>query len=148
FRLAHIERRQDHRALRRRSDGTRGRRRELSRNARRYRPAPAAAETEALPVEGVRRNHWIARQDDRALHRVLQLPHVAGPVIVLQELDNRRLEARDLLADLLCVLRGEAVRQEGDVVASLAQRREADRDHAQSIVEVLPEIPGRGEGGE
>ena len=40
-------------------------------------------------------------------------------------------------------LHQEVLRQGGDVVAALAQRRDVDREHAQAKVEVFAELTGR-----
>ena len=87
-------------------------------DARRRRSAPRAAQPEALAVERVHWNHRVARENHRALHRVLQLADVARPLVTLQQVDRLRRDAVDLLADLLRVVRRESVGEQRNVVAA------------------------------
>ena len=78
------------------------------------------------------------REHDGALDRVLELPDVARPVVALEERERvgTQLEAR--LVVLAAVLVEEAVREQGHVLPSLAQRRQLDHDHVQPVEEIFP----------
>src|SRR5439155_25551769 len=84
LRLVHVERRQHDGAFgnRQRSRAAAlsrsAHREELAarRNSRRSRASPRAAESEPLAVERMQREHRFAREDDRALHRMLQLADI------------------------------------------------------------------------
>ena len=79
--------------------------------------------------------------DDEALHLVLQLAHVARPVVGLEELHRLLREARRGLAELGRVALEEVLGEERDVLAALAQRRHADGEDLEAVVEVLAEAP-------
>ena len=90
--------------------------------------------------ESVRQaQHAVRTHHDRALDQVAELAHVAGPVVALERrqrlgghLADRPSEARALAAR-------EVLDEERDVLATLAQRRQPDRDDVQAVVEVLAE---------
>jgi hypothetical protein len=76
------------------------------------------------------------RADSR--HHVLELAHVAGPVVLLEAFDRRRLDR--LVAE--AGLGGDAqevAHEVADVLEPLAQRRQAQRHDVEAIVEVLAE---------
>src|SRR5262249_24276435 len=83
----------------------------------------------------------VPRQGHAALHLVLQLAHVARPVVGDQPLHGGRLEAVDALAVALRRRRQEPVGEQRNVVAALAQEREADRKRGDPVVEILTEAP-------
>src|SRR6185437_12171351 len=101
-------------------------------------------QSKALAVEGMRRNERLAGEDDRSLDRVLQLADITRPIVSLQQVDGFRREAGNFFADLLRRMCSEAKGEQRNVVAALAQRRKANRDDAQPIVEILAEVAGRG----
>ena len=78
-------------------------------------------------------------QHRRPLDHVLQLPHVAGPVIRLQQLQCPRRQLQVGLAVLLPVPGEEAPREQRNVLPALAQGRQLDGDDVQPIVQILPE---------
>ena len=80
--------------------------------------------------------------DQAALDGVLELAHVARPVIAHQHVDRRRGDALHVLAVLQRELLQEVVGEQQDVGLALAQRRHEDREHVQAIVEILAEIAG------
>ena len=88
-------------------------------------PVAARGEAEALPVERVRLEDRVGREDHRALDGVLELAHVARPLVALEHLERLRREPADLLADLVGDAHGEAVREQRDVARPVAQRRAA-----------------------
>ncbi len=80
-------------------------------------------------------------EDERALDHVLELAHVAGPCV-------RRERAHEAVGHPLyrlahpALLAGDEVPdEERDVLGPVAQRREADREDAEAVVEVGPEAP-------
>ena len=81
------------------------------------------------------------RQHDRTLDDVLQLAHVARPVVSLHEVEGlgRQLQVR--LVVLGPVLLQEVMGEQRDVFAPVAQRRQLDLDDVQPIVEVFSELP-------
>ena len=84
-----------------------------------------------------------ARKHHRALHDVLKLAHVARPLVGEQAPHRLGGDVRDLLAGLTREAPQECLHQLGDVVRALAQRRQRDREHVQSVIEVLAELPAR-----
>ena len=80
------------------------------------------------------------------LDAVLELPHVAGPVVADQHVDHSRGEAPHVLAVRRPVLLHEVVGQQGDVGLPVPQRRQVDAEHVEAVVEVLTKRPG-GDGG-
>ena len=79
----------------------------------------------------------------RALHGVLELADVARPVVVDQQPERALRELADLLADLLRQALDEGVGEQGDVLAALAQGRDADVDHVEPVEQVVAERAGR-----
>src|SRR6185295_12264584 len=60
---------------------------------------------------------------DGTLELVLQLAHVPGPLVGLEERERRRLDPRELLLEPGRGAAEEMLDEERDVVAALAQRR-------------------------
>ena len=90
--------------------------------------------------------------DERALDRVLQLAHVAGPVVVHQHAQRLVRDPGDGAAELVREPVEELLREERHVLAPLTQGRDPDVDHVQTVEEVLAEAPlarrrPRGRGG-
>ena len=78
-------------------------------------------------------------QHHRALDHVLELAHVARPVVVHQQVERFRRELEFGTRVLLAVLLEEVLHQQRDVVLALAQRRQLDRDDVQPVEQVLAE---------
>ena len=70
---------------------------------------------------------------------VLQLAHVAWEVKGRQALQRRLADALGVHPQLLGAARQEEAGQHGDVLAALAQRRQAQADHVQAVKEVFAE---------
>ena len=70
---------------------------------------------------------------------VPELANVAGPRILLQRGHVTRADRVDWLAKRRRELLDESPHQQRYVVRSFAQRRHADREHAEAIVQVLAE---------
>src|SRR5262245_38386533 len=71
-------------------------------------------------------------EGDRALDDVVELTHVARPVVVEEMLPDGRGEADDWLLRLGGEADEEMLREREDVVASSAQRRKCDLDHVET----------------
>src|SRR6185295_14095812 len=69
-----------------------------------------------------------------AFHDVLELAHVARPVVLHQQLDRLLVDA--LVAASRRVTPHEVVDQQGNVVAAQPQRRQLDRDDIEAIEQV------------
>ena len=70
--------------------------------------------------------------DHRALDRVLQLAHVARPVIRHQHVDRGRRDALDVLAVRERRLFEKVIGEQQQVGLPLAQRRNEDREHVRA----------------
>src|SRR5437867_3080365 len=70
---------------------------------------------------------------------VLQLAYVAGPRVALEEAERARVEAAERLPLARADPLEQVQREQPDVPAALAQRREPDREDAQPVVEVRAE---------
>src|SRR5690606_6971071 len=77
--------------------------------------------------------------DDEPLHLVLELAHVARPLVGAQELHGLLAEAADTAPELVGVALHEVPREERDVLAPLAERRYAEREDLEPVEEVLTE---------
>ena len=104
------------------------------------RPPPslrgAQAEIGRLDQRALRHQH-------RALDRVIELADVAGPGVLEQHLHRAALEAGEPLAVALRVLAEEVLRQQRQILAAVAQRRQPDLDRVQPEEQVLAEPAGR-----
>ena len=84
----------------------------------------------------MRLNHVSRAYHHGALDYVLELPDVAGPAVSLERAHGVLCETEILAAFALRVALHEIVREEGNVTLALAQRRELQTDHVQSVKEV------------
>src|SRR5437867_906340 len=75
----------------------------------------------------------------RALDHILQLAHVAGPIVADQTIE--RLGGDDALAEVSGILREEVLDQERDVAPTLAERRQMHGHDVEPVEEILPEAP-------
>ena len=83
------------------------------------------------------RDHGAGRERYRLFHHILQLPHIAGPGCGDQGLQRFGREARDLLAVARRHLLQKMQRERHDVLGTLGQCRNAQRDHVQTVIQVL-----------
>ena len=83
----------------------------------------------------LRRDASRRRQRHHALDDPLQLPHVARPVVGRQRVDRGRRQVDRSVPGLSL---DEVVREQQDVRTPLAQRRHADLQPAQAVVQVGP----------
>ena len=89
-----------------------------------------------------------ARERDGALHGVLELAHVARPLVAQELIGGARGEARDLALHPQRRVREQHPGERQDVVPALAQRRHVQLDDLEPVVEVLPEGAARDAVGE
>src|SRR5439155_18405988 len=73
------------------------------------------------------------------LDHILQLAHVAWPVVGLQQLQRLLSDGTDPLSGLLGVALDQVFRQDRNVDHALAQRRDPDGEDVEAIEEVLAE---------
>jgi len=81
-------------------------------------------------------------QDDEPLDHVLQLAHVARPVVFLEELPQLVRDLGNRPVVLARVLGDEEVGEPRDLVPALAQGGHDDLDDLEPVVQILPEIAG------
>src|SRR5690606_25472876 len=91
-------------------------------------------------AEGLRRDDLAAREPGRALAGVPPLTDAAGPAVPLEHVERLGREAAEVRAAARRVAVEEVHRQERDVLAAVAQRRELDVDGVEAVVEVLAEV--------
>ena len=75
----------------------------------------------------------------RTFEHVFELADIAGPVVLHQQLHRRPRDAGHRFLHLLGVLGEEVLRQQRDVLAPLAQRRQANRNHVDPIEQIFAE---------
>jgi hypothetical protein len=83
------------------------------------------------------------RHEDRALHRVVELPDVARPGVGGERSYRVRVEAGPVLAVALGVQAQEVTGEEGNVLSPFPERRHLDLDRVEAEEEVLPEAAAR-----
>src|ERR1700676_2598753 len=89
------------------------------------------------------RDELAVTQDDRALERVVQLAHIAWPVVAHQRRSCVRRQTRVRTSARSLELPKECVGQQRDVATTLAQRRDADVEDLEPIKQVLSKAPVR-----
>ncbi|CAE6961827.1 hypothetical protein [Paraburkholderia domus] len=87
----------------------------------------------------------LGREDDAALNDVLHFADIAWPAVVQHRVEGAASKAGDVAAAALAVLAQHMVKENGQVLAALAQPRHTDRKHVQAKVQVLPEATGADE---
>ena len=100
-----------------------------------------AAALEELRQRG-RRDLVALGEHERLLDRVLELAHVAGPVIGHDPAERGVADGADARVGLRAELGDEVRAQERDVLAALAQRRQLDRQHVEPEEQILAEPTG------
>src|SRR5262245_21563498 len=90
---------------------------------------------------GVDRQHGAGREDNGALDDVLELAHVAGPLILRQQLHRVPRDAVDLPAELLAEAADEVRHEQWDVLGPFPQRRHGQRNHVQAEEKIGAEPP-------
>jgi hypothetical protein len=87
----------------------------------------------------VEADHRPRGEGDAALDDVLELTHVARPVIGLEGGQGPARDAADVLLELLGVLAEKVLDEDGNVGLARAQGRDGDGDHVEAVVQVLAE---------
>src|ERR1700730_3924670 len=82
-------------------------------------------------------NHVSLTYEQRAFNAVLELTHVAGPVIGGEHIDRRSRYPLDPFVMLARVLFDKVRGKRQNIGSSLAKRREIDCEDVQPIIEVL-----------
>ena len=77
------------------------------------------------------------RHDGHPMANVFELAHVSGPVLPHEELQGRLRQALAVDAQLARAFRQEVACERRDVLAPFTQRRKAQADHVDAVVEVL-----------
>ena len=81
--------------------------------------------------------------NQRALDGVFQLTHVARPVVPDERAHHLVGYSGDAALQFSLMVVDEEPHQRGDVFSTFAHWRHLDRKHAESIVEIGPELPFR-----
>src|SRR5207237_10381170 len=79
------------------------------------------------------------REDYRALDGVEQLPHVAGPRVGLERREGARAQTLGAVGGIGL---DEMLREQRDVLRTLAQRRQGDGDRVGAVIEALAKVAG------
>src|SRR5690242_17374794 len=82
------------------------------------------------------------REEDGALHRVIELADVPRPRMIEERLHRAEVEAGERLAIAIGVPAQEVHRELRDVLAPLAERRQVDLDRVETEEQVLTEAAG------
>src|SRR6478609_7463977 len=82
-------------------------------------------------------DHRPLAHDDRALDHVFELAHVSRKRLTTQQIHRRRGDATDLALVLGRELAHEVLRQRGDILRAIAQRRKRDREDVDAVIEVF-----------
>src|SRR2546427_11147367 len=73
-----------------------------------------------------------------ALQRVLELAHVAWPVVRHDDVLSRRCELLGFPAAVLRDALEKRLHEDGNVFPPISQRRQLDRDHVEAVIQVAP----------
>ena len=79
-------------------------------------------------------------QNDDALHHVLELPHISGPMIGIELAVGLRRQFFGLAAVGLGEGAQKVIGQQRDVALAIAQRRHVEGNDVEAIEEILPEV--------
>lgn len=85
-------------------------------------------------------DNGLFRQDDGALQHILQLPHIARPVVVQQHLHGVVGDSHHRLFHFGAEAGDKGFRQDGDVFLALSKGRDVNRDDIEAIEQVLPKF--------
>src|SRR5438128_8858410 len=95
-----------------------------------------------LEADILRLNQGLFGEHDRPLNHILQLAHIARPVIAAQFHPGRRRKISCWSGKLLRVLAQEVTGQQQNIVSPFPQWWQADRQNVQTVVEILPKSAG------
>ena len=108
-----------------------GRGRDGLADARHFRPSPK--------LEHARRDVVALREKGHPLHHIVELPHIAGPRVAQDPLFGIGGEPLGRQSVFRAGLIEEAPGEQNDVPTALAERGQAQGEHGQAVIEVLPE---------
>ena len=94
-----------------------------------------------IPLRQGELQHVAAGQQDRPFDDVFQFAHVARPLHARQGAQGFRRDAVDIASHAAGDFEGKRLHQQRDVVGTLAQRRQVDREHVEPVVEIAAEFP-------
>ncbi len=100
---------------------------------------PGCVRLRGRKLQSVCANGYAIRQDRRAFHGVLQLPHVSRPAIIQQALPRVLRELQSRLGKLPAELLQKVICQQQYVILALTQRRNRHRHRGNPEIQVLPE---------
>src|SRR5215207_9923320 len=100
----------------------------------------ARSQTEPVSVEGAGLEDRVGGEDHCPLDGVLELAHVARPVVALEHLDRLGSQATNFLSHLVGDAYREAVGEERYVARPVAERRQRDREDAEPEEQILAEV--------
>ena len=92
-----------------------------------------------LDGNGITRDRRSGRQHNRALVRVLELAHVARPVILLERRDHVVVHRFDRLGVPCRMFVSEPFHEHWNILDAFAKRGYGNRDHVQAIVQIVLE---------
>src|SRR5208282_4658019 len=81
----------------------------------------------------------LGRKHNGALDNVLELTHIAGPIVVHQELHRGVRKASRRLVVLAAELVEKTLDELGDIFLPLAERRQLQRNDVEAVIQVLAE---------
>src|SRR2546425_10984251 len=95
-----------------------------------------------LLIEDVRgqvrgRDDFRVRHDHESLDEILKLAHVSLPAVVHQVLKRFGVSPLLLCSELLAKLPDEVPYQQGNILSTLAQRRQMNRNYVNAIIKVF-----------
>ena len=76
-------------------------------------------------------------ENDRSLDNVTQFTNITGPFVLLEEFARHLGYAGNGFTEFLVVMLDEKINQGHDIFTPLTQRRQINRNHLQSVVEVV-----------
>ncbi|BEH29383.1 hypothetical protein GTC054_05990 [Burkholderia pseudomallei] len=94
-----------------------------------------------VELEIVRGDEPPFRHHERAAHAVDELAHVARPIVLVERGDRIGREATHAVPRVGAKALEHVPREQFDVLASRAQRRLVDAQHAQPVIQVRAETP-------
>ena len=95
-----------------------------------------------MPYQGVAQFEFRTRGEYHgALDDILKLPHITRPIICGQGLHDPGRDGFECLAEPRLQHRDEKPDEKGNVTVAFAQRGNADRKDAQSVVKISPKRP-------
>src|SRR5438132_3444403 len=85
-------------------------------------------------------NRFGSAGKDAAIHDIPQFPDISGPRVLLEEVQNLWGSAGHHTPGLAGTVADEVVHKERNIVHPLSQRRHADLNHIETVVQVVAEF--------